>query len=118
MYNSLTDFRQSNIGLSNEEQFNIGGVTRIVGTKIFVYNEGDRALLDKQIRSGIAQVMLDQMMYGGNWRQVIRNSTLLNRPEWYTKCLVDHVGRGWDAETEMRIKDGVLPGRFDKFNRL
>ncbi|QQR85440.1 MAG: PD40 domain-containing protein [Flavobacteriales bacterium] len=118
VYNSLTDFRQSNIGLSNEEQFNIGGVTRIVGTKIFVYNEGDRALLDKQVRSGIAQVMLDQMMYGGNWREVIRNSTLLNLPEWYTKGLVDHVGRGWDAETEMRIKDGVLTGRFDKFNRL
>lgn len=118
VYNSLTDFRQSNIGLSNDEQFNIGGVTRIVGTKIFVYNEGDRALLDKQVRSGIAQVMLDQMMYGGNWREVIKNSTLLNLPEWYTKGLIDHVGRGWDAQIESRVKDGVLSGRFDKFNRL
>ena len=118
VYNSLTDFRQSNIGLSNDEQFNIGGVTRIVGTKIFVYNEGDRALLDKQVRSGIAQVMLDQMMYGGNWREVIKNSTLLNLPEWYTKGLISHVGRGWDAQIESRVKDGVLTGRFDKFNRL
>ena len=118
VYNSLTDFRQSNIGLSNEEEFNIGGVTRIVGTKIFVYNEGDRALLDKQVRSGIAQVMLDQMMYGGNWREVIKNSTLLNLPEWYTKGLISHVGRGWDAQIESRVKDGVLTGRFDKFNRL
>ncbi|MBK6777698.1 MAG: PD40 domain-containing protein [Flavobacteriales bacterium] len=118
VYNSLTDFRQSNIGLSNDEQFNIGGVTRIVGTKIFVYNEGDRALLDKQVRSGIAHVMLDQMMYGGNWREVIKNSTLLNLPDRYTKGLISHVGNGWDAQRESRVKDGVLSGRFDKFNRL
>ena len=32
--------------------------------------------------------MIDQMMYGGNWREVLRNSTLLNLPEWYTNCLL------------------------------
>src|SRR5690606_16910294 len=34
VYNSLTDFRQSNIGLVGVDgQQNIGGLTRIVGTK-------------------------------------------------------------------------------------
>ena len=67
VYNSLTDFRQSNIGLAGVEgDNNIGGLTRIVGTKIFVYFEGDHTLLDRQIRSGIAHVIIDQMMFGGN----------------------------------------------------
>ncbi len=118
VYNSLTDFRQSNIGVTGEEEYNIGGVTRIVGTKIFVYYEGDHALLDQQVRTGIAQVLLDQMMYGGNWREVLKNSTLLNLPEWYSKGLVAYTAGPWDAVAASRIRDGVMSGRFDKFNRL
>lgn len=118
VYNSLTDFRQSNIGITNDEQYNIGGVNRIVGSKIFVYYEGDHTLLDRQVRGGIAQVLLDQMMYGGNWKEVLKNSTLLNIPEWFTKGLVAHSEGRWDASTNSRIRDGVLSGRFDKFNRL
>ncbi len=118
VYNSLTDFRQSNIGVTLDESYNIGGVTRIVGTKIFVYNEGDHAALDRQVRSGIAQVILDRMMYGGNWREVLRNSALLNLPEWYTKGVVAHAAGPWDAQAESRIRDGILSGRFNKLNRL
>jgi hypothetical protein len=118
VYNSLTDFRQSNIGITTDETYNIGGVTRIVGTKIFVYNEGDHASLDRQVRSGIAQVMLDRMMYGGNWREVLRNSALLNLPEWYTKGVIAHATGPWDPIAASRIRDGILNGRFDKLNRL
>jgi hypothetical protein len=81
VYNSLTDFRQSNIGLAGMQgENNIGGLTRIVGTKIFVYYEGDHTLLDRQIRSGIAHVIIDQMMFGGNWRDMLKSSTFMSLP--------------------------------------
>ncbi|MEO8734437.1 MAG: hypothetical protein ABI373_08905, partial [Flavobacteriales bacterium] len=118
VYNSQSDFRQSNVGITDDEQYNIGGVTRIVGTKVFVYNEGDRALLDRQVRSGIAQLIIDQMMFGGNWREVLKNSTLMNLPPWYTKGVVNYVTGPWSAEDESRVRDGVLSGRYAKFNRL
>ena len=118
VYNSLTDFRQSNIGLTNDDQYNIGGVNRIVGGKIFVYYEGDHTLLDRQVRAGLAQVMLDQMMYGGNWKDVLRNSTLLNIPAWFDKGLVAHMAGPWSATTRSHIRDGVLSGKYEKFNRL
>lgn len=118
VYNTQSDFRQSNIGLTDDEQYNIGGVTRIVGSKVFVYNEGDRALLDRQVRSGVAQVILDQMMFGGNWREVLRNSAMMNLPPWYTKGLVAYAAGPWDAAGESRVRDGVLGGRYAKFNRL
>lgn len=118
VYNTQGDFRQSNIGLSDDELYNIGGVTRIVGSKVFVYNEGDRALLDRQVRSGIAQVLLDRMMFGGNWREVLRNSATMNLPEWFTKGLVAYVSGPWDATAESRLRDAVLGGRYAKFNRL
>lgn len=118
VYNSQSDFRQSNVGITDDEQYNIGGVTRIVGTKVFVYNEGDRALLDRQVRSGVAQLIIDQMMFGGNWREVLKNSTLMNLPEWYTKGVVNYVSGPWSAEDESRVRDGVVSGRYEKFNRL
>ncbi|MBK9762929.1 MAG: PD40 domain-containing protein [Flavobacteriales bacterium] len=119
VYNSLTDFRQSNIGIAGVDgQQNIGGLTRIVGTKIFVYYEGDHALLDRQIRSGIAHVIIDQMMYGGNWRDVLKSSTFMNLPDWYTEGIMSYFSQPWDADLNNRIRDGVLSGRYDKFNRL
>ncbi len=118
VYNSLSDFRQSNIGISGDEQYNIGGVTRIVGTKVFVYYEGDHELLDRQVRSGVAQLIMDQMLFGGNWREVLKNSTLMSLPEWYTKGLVAYSAGPWDARSESFIRDAVVSGRFRRFNRL
>ena len=37
VYNKQSHFRQSNIGLSSGEDYNIGGVTTIVGSKVFIY---------------------------------------------------------------------------------
>jgi len=118
VYNSLGDFRQSNVGITGDDRYNIGGVARIVGTKVFVYNEGDHDLLERQVRGGIAEMMIGQMMYGGNWRQVIKNSTLLNLPDWFTKGLVAYCAGPWDARSEGLIRDGVLGTRFKRFNRL
>lgn len=118
VYNTQGEFRQSNVGILDDEQYNIGGVTRIVGTKVFIYNEGDHALLDRQVRGGLAQLILDQMMFGGNWREVLRNSTLMNLPEWYVKGLVGHCAGPLGPVEEARLRDGVMSGRYGKFNRL
>jgi hypothetical protein len=119
VYNSLTDFRQSNIGLAGfGGDNNIGGATRIVGTKIFVYFEGDHTLLDRQIRSGIAHVIIDQMMFGGNWRDMVRSSTFMSLPPWYTDGIISYHSHPWDAELNNRIRDGIMSGRYDRMNRL
>jgi hypothetical protein len=117
-YNRQSDFKQSNIGLSSEEQYNTGGVTRIAGSKIILYYEGDHAKLDAQIRAGLAEVLIDQMMYGGNMREMLKNNTLLNLPEWYTKGLIDYVANDWNSDIDNRVKDGILSGRYKNINRL
>lgn len=118
IYNKQSHFRQSNVGIASDEQFNIGGTTRIVGSKVFIYFEGDHAKLEQQVRSGIAQVLLNKMMFGGNWRQVLKNSTLLNLPKWYTDGLISYASNEWNADLDSRVRDGVLSGHYDKFNRL
>lgn len=118
VYNKLSDLKQSNIGLVTDEQYNIGGVTHIVGTKMILYFDGDYVEFEKQLRAGLTRVMIDQMMYGGNLRNVIRGSTLLNLPEWFTEGLVSYLSRDWDAEVNNRVKDGIMSGRWKQFNRL
>jgi len=118
VYNKQSEFKQSNIGLAVDEDYNVGGTTRIVGSKMIVYYEGDHAKLDKQIRAGIAEVVLNEMMYGGNWREVLRSSTLLALPDWFTKGLISYIAEPWSTETENRVKDGILSGRFGKINHL
>ncbi|MAY84991.1 MAG: hypothetical protein CMP59_12750 [Flavobacteriales bacterium] len=118
IFNKQSDFRQSNIGLSTDESYNIGGVTRIVGSKVFIYFEGDYEKFDKQIEAGILKVLIYQMLYGGNWREVLRNSALLHLPEWYITGLISYLSDPYNPEINAKIKDGILNERFDKFNTL
>ena len=118
VYNRLSDFRQSNIGLSDDEEYNIGGVARVHGSKVFLYFEGNHASLDLQIRRGIATILVNHMMYGSNWKDVIKNSTLLSLPDWYVDGLVSYAANGWDVEIDGRVRDGIISGKYDKFNRL
>lgn len=118
VFNKQSDFKQSNIGLSTEEQYNTGGVTHIVGTKIILYYEGDHAKLDAQIREGVAQVLINQIMYGGNVREMLKNNTLLNLPEWYQKGLISYVANDWNSDIDNRVKDGIISGKYKNINRL
>ncbi len=118
VYNNQNDFKQSNIGLAGDENGNIGGVTRIIGDKIFIYFTGSRADLDRQIREALSELMIDQMMYGGRTRDVVRNSTLLSLPDWYKNGLISYISEGWHSSIDNRVMDAIQNDRFTKFNKL
>lgn len=118
LYNKLGDLKQSNIGFTSTEEYNVGGVTRIVGSKVFIYFDGDHNHLEQQIKAGIADVLISQMMYGGSWKDRVKNSTLLTLPEWYIEGLISFYSTGWNEDIQNKVKDGILSGRFEKFNRL
>jgi hypothetical protein len=118
VYNKQSEFRQSNIGITGDEAYNIGGSTRIVGSKIFLYFKGDYDALEYQIRESLAMVLFSQMMFGGDWKEIIKNSALLSVPIWYEEGLRSYAAEPWNAEVAAHIRDGLMSGRFAKFNRL
>ncbi len=119
IYNKLSEFRQSNIGLvSGDDQSNVGGVTQIVDNKVFLYYEGDHKKFDRQISAAIAEVILTEMMFGQNFREKVTNSTLMNMPEWYFQGLISYLSNSWDFEIENIVKDGILTNKYKKFNQL
>ncbi len=118
VYNNYHDFVQSNLGLASEEQGNLGGMTKIVGTKMSVYFNGSHADLDKQIRMGVSEVLINQMLYGGKTRDVVKNSTLLTVPDWFRNGLIAYYGEPWNFDLDSRVVDAVENDRYLKFNRL
>jgi hypothetical protein len=118
VFNKLSDLKQSNIGMMNESEYNIGGITHIVGSKVFVYFDGSHVNLQRQIRAGIANVIMDQMMFGGRITAMMKNSALLSLPDWYSKGLVSYMSEDWDTEIDNHVKDGILRGDYKKFSGL
>ena len=118
VYKSFSDFKQSNIGLTNDETGNIGGKTRIVGNKVFVFYEGSHEKLEEQLNAGIAEAIFQQMLYGGKFTEALRSSSFLQLPAWFKNGLISHVGKGWDVETDNLVRDGLLNDKFEQFNHL
>lgn len=117
VYTDLTDLKQSNIG--SEEAFtNTGGLTKIVGNKIFVYFDGNHLNLRKQVREGIANVYLDAMLFGSNIQEIVQNAVLLNLPDWFKEGLISYVGETWSTELDGELRDAMLSTSYEGFETL
>ena len=119
VFNSQSEFRQSNIGLeTNNITSNIGGTARIEGNKIFIYYEGDHIKLNNQIKSGLSQLLVTRILFGENWKQSIKNASLLNVPEWFMQGIISYLGEPWSTSTDNEVKNKILSGKYDKFSHL
>ena len=118
IFNNLSDLKQSNIGLMQEQQYNTGGITHIIGKKVFLYFDGSHTDFEKQIRAGISSIIFKQMMFGQRLGSQIKNNTLYTMPPWFEDGLISWLSVGWNTDVDSRVRDGILSGRYDKFNHL
>ncbi|MEX2597103.1 MAG: hypothetical protein WEC59_09275 [Salibacteraceae bacterium] len=118
VYQKLEHFRQSNVGIPDNNESNIGGTTQIAGSKIFVHFDGDLNSFRNQIREGIAQVLIGQMLFGDNWREMIKNNALINFPHWFTSGLTKYAAKPWDVKADDRLRDLISRDEYKNFNRL
>ncbi len=115
VYTDISDLKQSNIGL--EEAFiSTSGRTKIVGTKAFIYFNGDHNHLRQQIREGIAAIYLESMLFGSNLQEIVQNAVLLSVPEWYKIGLVSFVGENWNTELDNELRDVILSEKYETFD--
>lgn len=103
VYNDLTDLHQSNIG--NEEVFNTSNNRfQILNKKMFVYNTGKIHDLRKQIREGIATILVNYNLYGENLKEILQNSLFEDLPVWFKPGLIAYCGRAWDTDLDNQIR--------------
>jgi hypothetical protein len=118
IFNSMSDMKESNIGMADEDSYNVGGVTQVIGTTVIIYFNGSYQDFERQIRKGIASVLVNQMVFGQEIGANIKNSALLFLPKWYTEGLVSYITDEWSTTLDNKAKNGFLSGKFQKFNNL
>lgn len=118
VYESQQKFRQSNLGVTNDEMSSVGGTSRIVGSKVFIYYEGDHQTFNENIKGAVYEVLLKHMFFGGDWKDQLKSSVNSGIPDWLEKGLIHYFVKEWDADTESRVKDLILTKKIDKFNDL
>jgi len=118
VFNSMGDFKQSNINLEEEESGNTGGITKIIGSKVILYFDGDYTHFEAQIREGIARLLFNQVMNGTSIGSQIRNSYRYDIPQWFRDGLVAFIAGNWDSYKENKLQRGITSGNYKKINHL
>ena len=118
VFNSMGDFKQSNINLDEEENGNTGGITKIIGSKVILYFDGDYTHFEAQIREGIARLLFSQVMNGVSIGSQIRNSYRYDIPQWFQDGLVTYIANNWDSHKEAQLQRGIVSGNYKKINHL
>ena len=119
VYNKKNDFRQSNVGLiSAEDDYNVGGYSRIIKNKVMLWFNGDHEEFSKQIASAIAEVVVYEMLYNADLHDRVSSNSRITIPDWYIKGLINYVAFGWDSETDNRVRDGFENGRYRNLDNL
>lgn len=118
VYNSQSQSRESNIGNYATESGNTGGAARTKENKVFLYFNGSHKDLDRQIRSGVAEILLQEIIYGDDYKEVLKNSALITLPSWFIDGLVSYLSEQWSVVTENKVKESFKSGKFKKFTWL
>ncbi|HEY0678518.1 MAG TPA: hypothetical protein VGD17_09535 [Chitinophagaceae bacterium] len=114
IYNHFNDLEQSNIGLSLDWQ-TTGGITKLVNNKMIVYYNGDHKNLKRQVRQGIARVLVDNVLFGDDLGEFATNQALLDLPKWLVDGYVEYAAEPWSTELDDQLKSAILSGRYKNF---
>lgn len=114
VYNNFDEMQQSNIGMNIDWQ-NAGGVTRLVNNKMVVYFDGNHQNLRRQVREGIAQVLVRNVLFGDDLGEMAANQTLLDLPQWLTDGYIAFAGERWSTDLDDQLKSALLSGRYNNF---
>ena len=114
VYNHYNELEQSNIGLGTDWQ-PTGGTTKLVNNKMVVYFDGDHSHLRRQVRQGIARVLVDNILFGDDLTEIAANHTLLDLPKWLVDGYVDYVAEDWNPELDDQLKSAMLSAKYKSF---
>ncbi len=114
VYNNFDEMQQSNIGLALDWQ-NTGGVTKLVNNKMLVYFDGNHDNLRRQIRQGLAKVLVDNQLFGDDLGEFAANQALLDLPKWLTDGYVEYAAENWSPALDDELRGVMLAGTYRTF---
>ncbi|WP_027003583.1 BamA/TamA family outer membrane protein [Hugenholtzia roseola] len=106
VYQSVEDLQQSNIGIQ-EQGFRLGGQTNFAKSVVEIAFTTDREAYHKQLTREVADMMLFEMLYGGNIREVLQSSYFLTLPDWFIAGASAYAAEGWSLEMDNFIRVNI-----------
>jgi hypothetical protein len=98
--------------------YRAGGETQFVSHSVEIPFPGTNAEFMQEIKFGIAKTLINEMMYGGSFKDVISSSYLLSLPEWFTEGAAAYAARGWSLEMDDHVRDLFASGKVKTLNGL
>ena len=117
LYNSITDLQQSNIGLNNT-QYNVGGETDFIKPIVEIAHPGNLDEFKEELIYKMADLMVNEMMFGGSLKDMFQNAVLLNLPDWFINGASRYVAKGWNAEMDDYVRQLVKSKKINKALRF
>ncbi len=107
IYNSSKDIKQSNIGV-NHQGYDVGGQTKFVRSEVEIAFSGTKAHFKDEVLLGITDILIFEMMYGGNLKETLRSAYLLNLPEWFMAGAGRYIAKGWSEDMDNLVRDLIV----------
>jgi len=113
IYNSISDLQQSNIGLG-KENLQIGGQTNFFKSQVEVAYTGSIEEFKQELRYGISQVYVHEMLYGGSLKDMLQSTYLSEFSEWFQLGAAAYIAKGWNEEMDNYVRNLVAEGKLKK----
>lgn len=106
LYNNYSDYLQSNVDYEPQKEIPITptGHIHLAGDKLVVYYNGMHSNLKDQLRRGLAQVIVERVMFGNDIKTFAKNTLSQKIPNWIGVGYIDYTVFGWEIEAEEEIK--------------
>lgn len=120
LYSTYNDYLQSNIGIDHTSDLNDadGGRLKVSGDNLPVYFTGNHVELKNQVKQGVANVIKDNLLFGKNLKEIVKNAIKTNLPEWYTDGYVEHISNDWTPERETEVQNLIAVDSNKKFTDI
>lgn len=117
LYNSIVDKQQSNVGVRGRD-FTIGGQTNFVQSQVEIAYSGDFASFKKKSVFAVSDMLIQEMLYGGNIAEMFQSSFTTPIPIWFTAGISSYIAHGWNKETDDAVRDYIANNSQNKFVKL
>lgn len=117
LYNSVIDKQQSNVGIQGQD-FSVGGQTNFVQSQLELAYSGDLASFNQKAVYVVTDMLIQEMLYGGNIAEMFQSAFTSPIPRWFTSGVSHYVAYGWSKEMDDVAREYVYHNQTDKFARL
>jgi hypothetical protein len=117
VYPSVAELHQSNIGVG-KQSFSVAGQTSFAKQEIEIAFAGSREVYQQQLTLSIAENLIFEMMYGGNLKDMLQSTYLLNLPDWFMAGAARYVAFGWSGEMDDYLRDVLQNKKMRRISNL